>query len=94
MCIDSTSVIWGIRGNAPTLSQWAFLECQTAMAAFNIQVRWSPGHTEITGNEAADRLADAEAKAHSQPYGMASEPTASGVCSIGKTFLNAARQRW
>jgi hypothetical protein len=43
MCIDSTSVIWGIRGNAPTSSQWAFLECQAAMSVFNIQVRWSPG---------------------------------------------------
>ncbi|KAF7572499.1 hypothetical protein PtrM4_074040 [Pyrenophora tritici-repentis] len=47
------------------------------MAVFNIQVRWSPGHTRIIGNEAADRLADAEAKAPSQPYGMAAEPTAS-----------------
>jgi ribonuclease HI len=94
MCIDSTSVIWSIRGNAPTSSQWAFLECQTAMAVFNIQVRWSPGHTGIIGNEAADRLADAEAKAPSQPYGMAVEPTASGVHSIAKSLLNAARQRW
>jgi len=64
------------------------------MAAFNIQMRWSPGHTRITGNEVADRLADAEARAPSQPYGMASEPTTSGVRSIAKTLLNAARQRW
>jgi ribonuclease HI len=94
MCIDSTSVIWGIRSNAPTSSQWAFLECQTAMAVFNIQARWSPGHTGIIRNEAADRLADAEAKAPSQPYGMAAEPTASGVHSIAKSLLIAARQCW
>jgi hypothetical protein len=64
------------------------------MAVFNIQVGWSPDHTGIIGNEAADRLADAKAKAPSQPYGMAAEPTASGICSIAKSLLNAARQHW
>ena len=61
------------------------------MAVFNIQVRWSPGHTGIIGNEAADRLADAEAKAPSQPYGMAAESTASRVRLIAKFLLNATR---
>jgi hypothetical protein len=64
------------------------------MAVFNIQVRWSLGHSRIIRNEAADRLADAEAKAPSQPYGMAAEPTALGVRLIAKTLLNVARQRW
>ena len=26
ICVDSTSVIWGFKGDAPRLSQWAFLE--------------------------------------------------------------------
>jgi hypothetical protein len=64
------------------------------MAVFNIQVRWSLGHTGIIRNEAADRLANAKAKAPSQPYSMAAELTASRVRSIAKSLLNAARQRW
>ncbi|KAG0153173.1 hypothetical protein PDIDSM_5023 [Penicillium digitatum] len=31
LCIDSTSVIWCIRGNASNSSQWAFLACHRAM---------------------------------------------------------------
>ncbi|KAF2829576.1 hypothetical protein CC86DRAFT_404213 [Ophiobolus disseminans] len=59
------------------------------MTIFDIQVRWSLGHTGIIGNEAADRLANAEAKAPSQPYGIAAEPTASGAALVGpNTDLN------
>ena len=94
MCIDSTSVIWCLRGNAPISSQWAFLNCQQVMEACNVQVRWSPGHTGIIGNEMADTLADDEAKNPSRPMGAANEPTASGVRSVAKTLLKSARQNW
>ncbi|RAL61513.1 hypothetical protein DID88_009552 [Monilinia fructigena] len=59
MCIDSTSVIWGIRGNAPPTTQWAFHKCHKAMKQLDIRIKWSPGHMEIEGNEEADRLANA-----------------------------------
>ncbi|KAI1513266.1 hypothetical protein Ptr86124_007168, partial [Pyrenophora tritici-repentis] len=47
LCIDSTSVIWGIRGTAPTSSQWAFLQIHGAMEAYNVKTRWAPGHMKI-----------------------------------------------
>lgn len=94
MCIDSTSVIWCLRGCAPVTSQWAFLECHNAMEIFNISIKWSPGHQGILGNETADALADRAAKSATSPYGKAAEPTASGIRSIAKVMLSHARQAW
>lgn len=94
LCIDSTSVIWCLRGNAPPSSQWAFLRCQEAMEVFDVQIRWAPGHTGITGNEEADSLAEAEAKDPSPPTGHATDATVSGVRSIAKRLLNQARKGW
>jgi hypothetical protein len=62
------------------------------MEVFNIQIRWSPGHTGIVGNEEADCLADLEAKSPSSPIGHAGYPTASGIRSVAKRLLNSARQ--
>ena len=58
MCIDSTSVIRCIHGNALSSSQWAFHNCQDVMQSHDVQVHWAPGHTGIKGNEATDKLAD------------------------------------
>ncbi|KAH9876371.1 hypothetical protein J1614_003895 [Plenodomus biglobosus] len=62
------------------------------MDTYNIQVRWSPGHEGIIGNEEADALADTEARSPSPPQGMARYSTASGIRSIAKSLLNQARQ--
>jgi ribonuclease HI len=61
LCIDSTSVIWCLRGNAPSTSQWAFLECHGAMETHDVSIKWAPEHLGIEGNVTADRLANLEA---------------------------------
>ena len=62
LCIDSTSVIRTLRGDASDSSQWAFHNCQDVMQTHDVKIRWAPGHTGIEGNEAADRLADLGAR--------------------------------
>jgi ribonuclease HI len=93
LCIDSTSVIWCLRGDAAVSSQWAFHLCQDAMQTHDIRIRWAPGHTGIEGNEAADKLADLGTHL---PYdtGHASEPTASGIKSIFRGLRKEAQEAW
>lgn len=93
MCIDSTSVIRCIQGNASDSSQWAFLNCQEAMQSFDVHIRWSPGHMRIEGNEEADRLADIGALGPIDT-GPASQPTVSGLGTEVRKLRDEAQQRW
>ena len=92
MCIDSTSVIWCLRGDAPPTSQWAFLECHGAMETYDVSIKWAPGHLGIEGNEAADRLADLEAQHPSSLTGKAAMPTLSGIKTIARKTLRHTQQ--
>lgn len=74
MCIDSTFVIWCIRGNLSPTSQWAFINIQETMAAMDVDARWAPGHCQIMGNELANQLANAAAKEAVPPMGMPPNP--------------------
>lgn len=94
LCIDSTSVIWCIRGNASSSSQWAFHNCQDVMQTYNVKIRWAPGHTGIEGNEAADRLADLGAAVEHWDSGLASEPTVSGIRSIFRSLRRETQCSW
>ena len=55
LCIDSTSVIWCLRGDAPPTSQWAFLECQRVMETMTsllsgpLDTKVSRGTRQLTG---------------------------------------------
>ena len=94
MCIDSTSVIWCIRGNASDSSQWAFHKIQDAMQSKDIRVKWSPGHQRIEGNEAADKLANRGSKQPPPRQGPESEPTLSGIKSNFRALRDVARETW
>ena len=94
LCIDNTSVIWGLRGDAPSSSQWALYNCQDVMQTHDVRVRWAPGHTGIEGNEAADKLADLGAMTEDWDTGLASEPTVSGIRSIFRNLRRDAQCSW
>ena len=59
VCLDNTSVVDGLNGNPPESSQAVFLRFQQIAALHEpgVIVKWIPGHKDIEGNEAADKLA-------------------------------------
>lgn len=64
------------------------------METHMVQVKWSPGHTGIEGNEAADKLADSGALVDAWDAGFAARPTASGIGTIMRTLRTQARMDW
>ena len=97
MCIDSTSVIWCLRGQASDSSQWAFHRCQDAFSTNDIRVKWAPGHTGIEGNEEADWLADRAANPANNlpcPDPLSHNPTLSGIKSISRRMKRTAMEGW
>ena len=53
-----------------------------------VNVKWSPGHVDIEGNEEADK--QAKRGAESTDFDEDSGPTAAGIRSIGKKLLKLA----
>jgi ribonuclease HI len=97
LCIDSTSVIWCLRGNASESSQWAFHLCQDAMQTRDIRIKWSPGHMGIEGNEEADTLAGSAADPFSPKWiddPIALRPTVSGIRSLARDIKKTAMDSW
>ncbi|RAL59630.1 hypothetical protein DID88_006489 [Monilinia fructigena] len=59
-----------------------------------VNIRWSPGHQGITGNEAADSLADAGAKSDIVDPGPTAQPTISGIGSIARSLAHNVTSGW
>ncbi|RAL58389.1 hypothetical protein DID88_006380 [Monilinia fructigena] len=59
-----------------------------------VNIRWSPGHQGITGNEAADSLADAGAKSDTVDPGPTAQPTISGIGSIARSLAHNVTSGW
>jgi ribonuclease HI len=73
ICLDNLAAATCLRGTPSDSSQDVFLEFQTLAASHgSTQVRWIPGHTDIPGNERADKLAKA---ASLLPEPEAAQPT-------------------
>lgn len=95
VCVDSVSVIWGLRGDPSLTSQWAFRRFHQLVDSSEkvVSIRWCPGHEGIVGNERADALAKAGAMG---PVRNEEEdrPTASGVRSQLRARIRAEQAQW
>ncbi|EDN04709.1 conserved hypothetical protein [Histoplasma mississippiense (nom. inval.)] len=95
LCLDNTSVIWGIRGSAAASSNWAYNRCHELLRQHNVGLKWAPGHMGIEGNEEADRLAKRAVSSTAAPaYGLEATPTVSGVRTVAKQLSQEARRKW
>jgi hypothetical protein len=64
------------------------------METHDVSIEWTPGHTGIERNEAADRLANLETSHPSHPTGKTPMPTLSGIKSIARQLLQGNQQIW
>jgi ribonuclease HI len=72
VCLDNTSVVDALMNRPMDSSQGVYLCFQDLVKRHGgISVRWCPGHTEIPGNEHADRLAKAGTRLPEPPDGLA-----------------------
>lgn len=99
ICVDSTSVIWGLRGDAPRSSQWAFLEFHDLVDLLRkqgteVRVRWCPGHQGIPGNDRADELAKAGSAGPPDPDPRAQQTTYSGAGTVLRAILSNIEKDW
>jgi ribonuclease HI len=62
------------------------------METYDVSIRWAPGHSNIEGNKAADKLADLEASQPSHPTRKAAMPTLSGIKTTARQLLQNTQQ--
>ncbi|KAF6515176.1 hypothetical protein HZS61_005082 [Fusarium oxysporum f. sp. conglutinans] len=92
ICLDNLAAATCLRGTPSDSSQDVFLEFR-ALAALHgaTQVRWVPGHTDIPGNEQADKLAKAASLA---PEPGQAQPTLAYLRRIARQKPKEAFETW
>ncbi|KAL9570491.1 hypothetical protein ACKAV7_005379 [Fusarium commune] len=92
ICLDNLAAATCLRGTPSDSSQDVFLEFQALATSHGaIQVRWVPGHSDILGNEQADKLAKA---ASSLPEPEGAKPTLGYLRRIARQKPKEAVEAW
>jgi ribonuclease HI len=92
ICLDNLAAATCLQGTPSDSSQGVFLEFQALAASHGAtQVRWVPGHTNIPGNEQANKLAKA---ASSLPQPDGAQSTLAYLRRIARQKPKEAFETW
>ncbi|RKK08478.1 hypothetical protein BFJ66_g17778 [Fusarium oxysporum f. sp. cepae] len=92
VCLDILAAATCLRGTPSDSSQAVFVDFQALAESHGAtQVRWIPGHTDIPGNEQADKLAKA---AFSLPEPEGAQPTLAYLRKVARQKPKEAFKTW